>query len=98
MNSRVEIENKLKSIEAELREQFSVNKIALFGSYANNTNSPSSDIDLLVEFNKPIGWKFLTLNIMLENLFNRKVDLVTDYALRPELKNDIYSNLKYILN
>lgn len=98
MNNKFEIETKLKSIETELRGEFAVNKIALFGSFSDNTNTPLSDIDLLVEFKNPIGWKFLTLNIMLEKLLDRKVDLVTDEALRPELKNEIYSNLKYILN
>lgn len=98
MKTKEEIENKLKSIEKELKEEYFVKKIGLFGSFANNSFSDHSDIDFLVEFSKPVGWKFLTLNIYLEKIFNRKIDLVTSEAIRPEMKNDIYNNLKYIIS
>lgn len=98
MKNKEEIENKIKSIESELREQYSVSKIALFGSFSDKSNTLESDIDLLVEFNRPIGWKYLTLNLYLEKILNRKVDLVTNQAIRPQLKSDIFKKLKYILN
>ncbi|MCK9279409.1 MAG: nucleotidyltransferase domain-containing protein [Melioribacteraceae bacterium] len=44
-----------------LRKEFSVNRIDLFGSFAKGENSINSDIDLIVEFEKPIGLKFIHL-------------------------------------
>jgi predicted nucleotidyltransferase len=98
MKNKEEIENIIKSKESELREQFSVSKIALFGSFSDSSNTLDSDVDLLVEFIKPIGWKYLTLNLYLEKLLDRKVDLVTNQAIRPQLKSDIFRNLKFIIN
>ena len=59
-------------------------------------NSDDSDIDLVVELERPIGWKFLTLEIYLESIFNRKVDLVTKKALKSQLKDQILDEVKYI--
>ena len=53
-------------------KSFGVKKLTLIGSYASGRAKVDSDIDFLVEFSKPVGWKFLTLNIYLEKLFNRK--------------------------
>jgi hypothetical protein len=51
----------------------------------NRFDNKKSDIDLLVELEKPIGWKFFTLEIYLEKAFGRKIDLVTKNALRNRL-------------
>ena len=59
-------------------------------------NSDDSDIDLVVELERPIGWKFLTLEIYLKSIFNRKVDLVTKKAQKSKLKDEILDQVKYI--
>jgi len=68
----------------------------LFGSFSNETYHNDSDIDILVEFEKPIGWKFFTSEIYLENIFNRKIDLVTQNALKEQLKNEILKQVYYL--
>ena len=60
-----------------LKNQFSVKRIGLFGSFSAGTVKESSDVDLVVEFNTPIGFKFMTLADYLENKLGRKVDLLT---------------------
>lgn len=60
-----------------LRDHFEVKRIGLFGSYAANTANENSDIDLVVEFDTPIGFKFMALAEFLENKLGRKVDLLT---------------------
>ncbi len=55
-----EIENKLRSLKPILSNKYSVEKIGYFGSYSRNEQSEKSDIDILVDFSKPIGWIFLT--------------------------------------
>jgi len=58
MLSQSEIEHKLKILKPVLAQEFSVNKIGYFGSFAEQKQNENSDLDILVEFSKPIGWKF----------------------------------------
>jgi hypothetical protein len=56
-----------------------------------------SDIDILVEFSKSVDFfEFLDLQYYLEELFNRKVDLVTPDALKPFMKNRILKEVVYV--
>lgn len=87
---------KLKELKPTLRKEFAVSKIGLFGSFSDGTFSDESDIDLLVELEKPIGWKFFSLELYLEKVFNRKVDLVTKSALKEPIKNTILNQVNYI--
>ena len=60
-----------------LREQFYVKRIGLFGSFATQTATVTSDVDLVIEFEQPIGLKFVDLCDYLEACLGRKVDVVT---------------------
>ncbi len=60
-----------------LSEKFHVQKIGYFGSYATGEQTEQSDIDLLVEFRKPLGWAFFDLKDLLEDELQIKVDLVS---------------------
>ena len=95
MNSKKEILAKLKELKPELYKEFSVKEIGLFGSFSDDTASVSSDIDILVEFDKPIGWKFLTLELYLGEIFGRKIDLVTKNALKKQIKGRILNQVDY---
>ena len=79
----------LKELKPELADKFGVKRIGVFGSYARGSISPESDIDILVEFSRPIGWDFLDLKDFLENRFRKPVDLVTTKALKQQLRNSI---------
>ena len=87
----------LKSREEEMRQRFGIKNVGIFGSYARGEERPDSDIDILVEFAE--GSKtfdhFMDLKFFLEDLFNRKVDLVTADALRPQLREDILKSVTY---
>lgn len=96
MQTRLEIENTLISLKPLLFKDFSVVSIGIFGSFARNEQTESSDIDLLVEFEKTIGWRSLTLEIFLEDIFKRKIDLVTKNALKESLRENILKDVKYL--
>jgi predicted nucleotidyltransferase len=67
-----------------------VRSLALFGSVARNEAGTASDVDLLVEFSKPVGiFEFLGLKERLEEILQRRVDLVTRDALKPQLRDRI---------
>jgi len=96
MNSEEEILNKLRELKPVLRTKFSVSKIGLFGSFTDSTFTEKSDIDILIEFEKPIGWKFFSLEIFLEKIFGRKIDLVTQGAIKEQIKEQILEQVKYV--
>jgi uncharacterized protein len=80
----------LRAHERELRERFHVRSLALFGSSARGAVGPASDVDLLVEFDRPIGLLHLSATALrLEGLLGRPVDLVPRRALRPELRGSV---------
>lgn len=96
MISKNDILNKLSDLKPMLYRDYSVTQIGLFGSFSDDSNTEESDIDLLVEFEKPIGWKFFSLEIYLESLFGRKIDLVTKNALKEQIKDNILNQVKYV--
>lgn len=70
-----------------LQDRFGVTRLALFGSVAHDSSTLESDIDLLVEFDGPATSKrYFGTQFYLEDLLGCPVDLVTDKALRPELR------------
>ncbi len=96
MMNRNDILEKLRELKPFLNKEYSVIEIGLFGSFASNNANEDSDIDLLIELEKPIGWKFFSLEIYLEEIFGRKIDLVTKNALRDRLKDDILNKVSYV--
>ena len=79
-------------------KRFGVSNIGLFGSYINDQNSESSDIDILVHFEE--GSKsfdnYMDLKFFLEDLFKgQKVDLVIDDSVKPALKDRILDTVEY---
>lgn len=96
MKSRTEIENKLKELKPVLIQKYFVDKIGYFGSFSRNEQTNDSDIDILVSFRKPIGWEFFDLHEFLENELKLKVDLVSEKALKEQLKQIIIKSVKYV--
>lgn len=86
----------LKSHTSEL-EQHGVQSLALFGSVARGDFTDQSDLDILVEFNRPVGlFEFVRLKRYLEELTRRRVDLVTPDALKPAFKRQILADLVHV--
>ena len=77
----------LRTHKAILVQRFGVVDMALFGSTARDEATPNSDVDILVHFDGPADWKrYFGVQFYLEDLTGLSVDLVTDKALRPELR------------
>lgn len=80
----------LSASKAELALRFGVTRLALFGSVARDDERADSDVDVLVAFDGPAtSSRFFGVQFFLEDLFGRPVDLVTERALRPELRTNI---------
>jgi predicted nucleotidyltransferase len=96
MLTRSDIENKLRKLKPELAAKFHVSRIGYFGSFASNSQTAKSDLDLLVEFSKPIGWDFFTLESFLEQSFGIPIDLVTQNALKERIKDSILKQVNFV--
>lgn len=96
MITKSSILSKLKELKPTLYKDYSVIEIGLFGSFLDDSYSEDSDIDILVEFERPIGWNFLSLEIYLEKIFRKKIDLVTKNALKEQIRNSILKQVNYV--
>lgn len=71
---------------------FGVRSLFIFGSVARGEARPDSDVDLLVEFERPIGlFEFAALQRVLAEILAREVDLVTQAALKKQLREQVIS-------
>lgn len=82
--------------KGELRERFNIKTIGVFGSIVKGKQHTRSDIDVLVEFEKPVGlFDFMALEEYLSSLLGAKVDLVSKKALKPKIGERILSEVVY---
>ena len=80
----------LKGLEANIKRDFKAEIIGVFGSYARGDQKPASDIDILARFDGNASYfDLIALADFLEQKLNVKVDLVSEKALRPELREHI---------
>jgi uncharacterized protein len=85
--NRAVVLQQLASSKAELARRYGVTRLALFGSIVRESARPDSDVDILVSFDGPAtSSRYFGVQFFLEDLIGRRVDLVTDKALRPELR------------
>ncbi len=96
MTSAQKIEIKIKEVMPYLQHEFGIDQIGYFGSFAKGNYTNESDLDVLVKFNKPLGWKFFDLKEYLEKLVGRKVDLVTEQSIRKQWRESILNQVKFI--
>jgi predicted nucleotidyltransferase len=87
----------LKQKNAELSEQYGVRSLSLFGSVARDEATAKSDVDLLVEFNRPVGYFGLfALQDYLEKLLGCPVDIGTPESLKPYIRERIQGELVHV--
>ena len=85
-----EVLTRLRAHKATLSQRFGIAELALFGSFARDQAAADSDVDILVRFDGPATSKrYFGVQFYIEDLLNRQVDLVTDKALRAELRPHI---------
>ena len=85
--NRDEVLALLRTHKPILMERFGVTALALFGSYARDQASDNSDVDILVRFTGPATSRsYFGVQFYIEDLLGRRVDLVTDKALRPQFR------------
>jgi predicted nucleotidyltransferase len=96
-STRQDILSSLKKLKGEVEKEYSVKTIGVFGSVARNEETGQSDIDLLVEFSKPVGFvTFMRLENFLSERLGKQVDLVTSDSLKPVIRQDVLAEVIYV--
>jgi predicted nucleotidyltransferase len=97
MRKLQDIEAKLKENKDLLRERFKVKEIGIFGSVVRGEQKETSDLDLLVEFEGPIGLiKYVNLQNYLSDKVGSRVDLVMKSGLKPRIGRHVLKEVIYV--
>ena len=90
------IKRVLQQLKPELAQKFHVQTIGLFGSIVRDDYSPSSDIDIIVDFNSPIGIEFIDLARFMEQKLKKKIDLVSRKGIKDKYFKAIEREIIYV--
>ncbi len=93
VTSKEEVLRILGEALPELRERYGVRRLALYGSFAHGQPGPESDVDLLVELERPLGLVFVDLVYDLERKLGRKVELLTFDTLKFNQEHPRYQEI-----
>ena len=85
---------KLKENYSYLSSKYGLKRIGIFGSYAKGTQIETSDIDIIVEFNRPIGLEFVEFTEYLENLLEKKIDVLTNAGVEQIRNSKMIQQIK----
>ena len=96
MNSLEQIIAWLQVSKPELLANYPIKTLAIFGSVSRKEDKEDSDVDILVELERPIGMKFIHLAYTLERILKRKVDLVSLDGIKEKYYKEIQSDLIYV--
>ncbi len=96
MENLESIKHKLKLLKPILVQKYHVNTIGLFGSILRNDFNENSDVDIIVDFNAPIGHEFIDLADFIESQLNTQVDLVSKKGIKEKYFKSIQSDIQYV--
>lgn len=92
-----DIKNKLTALKPELHERFGVSEIGVFGSWVRGEQKETSDIDVLVDFDKPVDlFDLMELQEFLEEVFDRKIDIALKRSLKKYIGQYILAEVQYL--
>lgn len=91
MTSDSEILHDLRRLKKELREKFGVTSIGVFDCYRHVHHDLTCEVNVLIELEKPLGWKYFALKEFLERKLALRIDIFTRKALKPALQEEILS-------
>ncbi|MEI6132797.1 MAG: nucleotidyltransferase family protein [Bacteroidales bacterium] len=96
MINKENIVNILKANKLDLLARYHLKSIGIFGSFTREDFKDDSDIDILIDYEQPIGIEFIDLAEELEKILNLKVDLVSKNGIKPKYLEEIQKDLVYV--
>lgn len=86
----------LQTLKPYLYERWGITELAIFGSVARGESKADSDIDILFDYDRPLGLELVTLGDFLEENLQNKVDLLSKKAVRPRVWEFISKEMRYV--
>lgn len=87
----------LQQYLTKLQEQYRVKRLGIFGSYVKGKATDDSDLDLLVEFHGELTFdNYMDLKFFLEDLFDKKIDLVIRDDIKPQIREKVLGETIYV--
>jgi predicted nucleotidyltransferase len=83
-------------MKPELASKYHVSSIGLFGTVVRDDFTPTSDIDIIVDFSEPIGIAFIDLAELIEKRLNKTVDLVSKNGVKKKYFSEIEAEIIYV--
>jgi hypothetical protein len=96
MTELTSIKDRLAKLKPELQERFFVNSIGLFGSVVRENFTPSSDVDIIVDFTKAVGIEFIDVGNFIEAQLDKKIDLVSRNGVKKRYFEQIEPEIVYV--
>ncbi len=96
MIDKKDIENILIANKSRLISKYHLKFIGIFGSFTRDDFTDESDIDILIDYEQPIGIEFIDLAEELEKILKHKVDLVSRRGIKPKYLHEIQKDLVYV--
>lgn len=96
MEQLSEIKQVLQQLKPELSKRFHVQSLGLFGSVVRHDFSPTSDIDIIVDFEQPVGIEFIDLADYIEQRLQKKVDLISRRGVKDKYFKAIEGEIVYV--
>ena len=96
MTSLTRIRNILQLQKTHLQRKYKIKALGVFGSYSRGEQNEKSDIDILVEFDEPIGIEFVDLATELENILGEKVELVSRSGIKTRYLRYVEEDVVYV--
>jgi len=96
MINKESITNTLKANKSVLLAKYHLKSIGIFGSFNRDDFNDNSDIDILIDYEQPIGIEFIDLAEELEKILKLKVDLVSKNGIKPKYLEEIQKDLVYV--
>jgi uncharacterized protein len=97
MKTFEEVKQQLLQIKPRLQQVYQVTELGIFGSYARQEQTETSDVDVLIDYDQaPTLFKLVELRDDLSNVLGMKVDVVTKNGLKPRIRERVLSEVVYL--
>jgi len=96
MVDKSHISSILSANKEKLISKYHLKSIGIFGSFTREDFTEDSDIDILIDYDQPLGIEFIDLADELERILKRKVDLVSQNGIKPKYLEEIQKDLVYV--
>ncbi len=96
ISNNFQLEHDLVRLSHDLNFKYGVRKIGYFYDYTNTNSLKPAEVNIIVELEKPMGWKFFEMKEFLEKKLFRRIDIVTPNGIKILFKSEVMHSVKWL--